>query len=79
MRPGGKGNTWSIRMDQPSGEATQMEKYPAGTTPDDHRFAVWSDADSLPADSAKKDDRYGKMGPLARPPYDAMVRLLVAG
>src|SRR5690242_17949207 len=27
-RPGGKGNTWAIHMDQPSGEAEQLEKYP---------------------------------------------------
>jgi dipeptidyl aminopeptidase/acylaminoacyl peptidase len=24
-RPGGKGSTWAIRMDQPGGEATQLE------------------------------------------------------
>ena len=31
-RAGGKGNTWAIRMDQPSGEAMQLETYPAGST-----------------------------------------------
>jgi dipeptidyl aminopeptidase/acylaminoacyl peptidase len=71
VRTGGKGNTWSIRMDQP-GEATQLEKYPAGSTPHDHRFAVWTESDSIPSDSAKKDDAFGKMGPLARPPFDAI-------
>src|SRR6478672_11647702 len=43
---GAKGNTWAIRMDQPGGEAEQLEKYPAGSVPRDGRFAVWSDADS---------------------------------
>ena len=75
-RPGGKGNTWAIRMDQPSGEATQIEKYPNGSTPRDHRFAVWADADSAPAvDSAKlKDDPFGKMAPMARPPFGAITK-----
>lgn len=73
-RPGGKGNTWSIRMDQPSGEAMQIERYPAGSTPSDHRFAIWADADTLSAaDSAKtKDDPFAKMQPMARPPYGAI-------
>ena len=69
-RTGGKGNRWAIRMDQPSGEATQVERYPSGSSPRDHRFAVWADADSAPAtDSAKmKDDPFAKMQPMARPP-----------
>jgi dipeptidyl aminopeptidase/acylaminoacyl peptidase len=75
-RPGGKGNSWAIRMDQPSGEATQIERYPNGSTPRDHRFAVWADADSAPApDSAKmKDDPFAKMQPMARPPYGAITK-----
>jgi dipeptidyl aminopeptidase/acylaminoacyl peptidase len=75
-RPGGKGNTWAIRMDQPGGEATQIEKYPHGSTPRDHRFAVWADADSAPApDSTKaKDDPFAKMPPMARPPYGAVTK-----
>jgi dipeptidyl aminopeptidase/acylaminoacyl peptidase len=75
-RPGGKGNRWAIRMDQPSGEATQIERYPTGSTPRDHRFAVWADADSAPAaDSAKmKDDPFAKMPPMARPPYGAITK-----
>jgi len=75
-RAGGKGNTWAIRMDQPSGEATQIEKYPNGSTPRNHRFAVWADADSAPApDSVKmKDDPFAKMQPMARPPYGAITK-----
>lgn len=75
-RTGGKGNTWAIRMDQPSGEATQLEKYPNGSTPSDNRFAVWADSDSAPgADSSKmKEDPFGKMQPMARPPFDAITK-----
>lgn len=75
-RPGGKGNSWAIRMDQPGGEATQLERYPSGSTPRDHRFAIWADADSAPApDSAKmKDDPFAKMQPMARPPYGAITK-----
>jgi dipeptidyl aminopeptidase/acylaminoacyl peptidase len=63
-------------MDQPSGEATQIEKYPNGSTPRDHRFAVWAEADTaLAPDSTKlKDDPFGKMQPMARPPFDAITR-----
>src|SRR6185369_10596299 len=75
-RAGGKGNTWAIRMDQPSGEATQLEKYPAGSTPAESRFAVWADADTAPAaDSAKmKDDPFSKMQPMARPPFASVTK-----
>jgi dipeptidyl aminopeptidase/acylaminoacyl peptidase len=73
-RAGGKGNTWAIRMDQPGGEASQVDRYPAGSVPRDGRFAVWADADSAPsADSARtRDDPYAKMQPMARPPYGAI-------
>jgi dipeptidyl aminopeptidase/acylaminoacyl peptidase len=73
-RPGGKGSVWAIRMDQPGGEATQIEQYPHGSTPRDHRFAIWADADTASAaDSTKaKDDPFGKMQPMARPPYGAI-------
>lgn len=40
-RPGGRGNTWALRMDQPSGEATQVENYPSGSLPKDKSFAVF--------------------------------------
>jgi dipeptidyl aminopeptidase/acylaminoacyl peptidase len=74
-RPGGKGTSWAIRMDQPSGEATQVEKYPAGSTPRDGRFAVWADADTVPADSTKaKNDPYAKVPPMARPPHGAITK-----
>lgn len=76
QRPGGKGSTWMLRMDQPGGEAFQNESYPRGTSfPANNAFAVWSDADSTAADSAKKaEDPFAKMQPMARPPYGAITK-----
>ena len=76
QRAGGKGNTWAIRMDQPGGEAAQLEKYPEGSLPSDRRFAIWSEADTATSpDSAKaKTDPFARMGSLARPPYDAITK-----
>ncbi|HEY2025817.1 MAG TPA: S9 family peptidase [Gemmatimonadaceae bacterium] len=73
---GAKGTSWAIRMDQPSGEASQLEHYPIGSTPRDHRFAVWSDTAAAPgSDSAStKDDPFAKMIPMARPPYGTITR-----
>ena len=77
-RPGGKGSTWMLRMDQPGGEAFQQESFPRGTSVSaDGRLAVWSDADSVPTDSARKaDDPFAKMQAMARPPYGAITKPL---
>ena len=77
-RPGGKGSTWMLRMDQPGGEAFQQESYPRGTSVSaDGRLAVWSDADSVAADSTRRgDDPFAKMPPMARPPYGAITKPL---
>jgi len=77
-RSGGKGTTWMLRMDQPGGEAFQQDNYPRGTSvTGDGKLAVWSDADSMPTDSAKRhDDPYAKMLPMARPPYGAITKPL---
>ncbi|MDQ6885959.1 MAG: S9 family peptidase [Gemmatimonadota bacterium] len=75
-RPGGKGSIWLLRLDQPGGEAFQAETVPMGSTPADHRFAVWTEAtprDSA-ADSAKKSDPFATMLPMARPPYGAITK-----
>jgi dipeptidyl aminopeptidase/acylaminoacyl peptidase len=76
QRPGGRGNTWMLRMDQPFGEAFQDDKYPRlGSYPSDLRFSVWSDADSLPSDSARRaDDPFSRMQPMARPPFGAITK-----
>ncbi|HKW10179.1 MAG TPA: S9 family peptidase [Gemmatimonadaceae bacterium] len=75
-RPGGKGPTWMLRMDQPGGEAFQQQDFPRGTSVTSNgRLAVWSEGDSVPSDSAKRaDDLYAKMLPMARPPYGAVTK-----
>jgi dipeptidyl aminopeptidase/acylaminoacyl peptidase len=75
-RPGGKGSTWMLRMDQPGGEAFQQESFPRGTSVSaDGRLAVWSDADSVAADSSHRgDDPFAKMPAMARPPYGAVTK-----
>ncbi|HEY7235168.1 MAG TPA: S9 family peptidase [Gemmatimonadaceae bacterium] len=75
-RPGGHGPTWMLRMDQPGGEAFQRQDFPRGTSVTSNgRLAVWSESDSVPPDSARReDDPYAKMLPMARPPYGAITR-----
>ncbi len=76
QRPGGKGSTWMLRMDQPGGEAFQDEHYPRGeSVPSSGRFAVWSDADSVVRDTTQRDP-YARMQPMARPPYGAITKPL---
>ncbi|MFL5578331.1 MAG: S9 family peptidase [Gemmatimonadaceae bacterium] len=81
-RPGGKGSTWGVRLDHAGGEAQPMGDYPAGGTwPRDRRFVVWADTvvpDSLADSASRKSDPWGKMGPMARPPYGAVTRPLDA-
>ena len=42
-RPGGRGSAWALRMDQPGGEAAQLENYPTGSVPKDRSFTVFTD------------------------------------
>src|SRR5688572_1223066 len=76
QRPGGKGSTWMLRMDQPGGEAFQDEKYPRlGSLPANNAFSVWTEGDSLPSDSARQaNDPFARMQPMARPPYGAITK-----
>jgi dipeptidyl aminopeptidase/acylaminoacyl peptidase len=77
-RPGSKARTWGLRMDQPGGEAAEMNDYPNGTLPRDKSFAVWSEPvtpDSA-ADSTRRRDPYSAMQPMARPPYGAITQPL---
>jgi len=93
QRPGGSGNTWAIRMDGPSGEATQLENFPAGSWPRDGKFAVFSaaggDDEGGPRTAAAgagqgsgersgtNADPYGRMQPAARPPFGAITKPVV--
>jgi len=74
QRPGTRGRTWGLRMDQPGGEAVATEQYPAGSVPNDKRFVVWSEGtspDSAAPDSARRDP-FGRMQPMARPPFGSI-------
>ncbi len=76
-RPGGKGNTWVLRMDAPGGEATQVETIPSGSFPRDGSFAVFTgpaaQRDSAPA---RTNDPYARMQAPARPPMNSITRPL---
>jgi dipeptidyl aminopeptidase/acylaminoacyl peptidase len=80
-RPGGKGSTWALRMDQPGGEAFQLPNYPAGSVTRDGRLAVWADtaaADSVADSTARARDPWTRMQAMARPPFGAITRPLDA-
>ncbi|HEX5580910.1 MAG TPA: hypothetical protein VFX39_04980, partial [Gemmatimonadaceae bacterium] len=80
-RPGGRGNSWALRMDVPGGEAFQLD-HPSGSVTRDGRWVVWTEAvgadsargDSTRADSARRDDPFARMEATARPPFEAVTR-----
>jgi len=74
QRPGGKGNTWAIRVDEPSGEAVQVPEYPNGSMPRDGSFAVFTEPADRADSASRGDDPFSRMQPMARPPYDAITR-----
>ncbi len=71
QRPGAKGRTWGIRMDQPAGEAMEIDRFPAGSMPTDRSFAVWSEA-PVADSSSNRTDQYKDMASMARPPFGAI-------
>lgn len=73
QRPGGRGNTWAIRLDQPTGEAVQVPEYPTGSMPANGSFAVFTDA-VAPAPTVPTPDPFGQMPAMARPPFEAITR-----
>src|SRR5687768_2859849 len=70
-RPNSKARTWALRMDRPAGEAFEVDSVPAGSFTRDGRTVVWADTLEWTVDSTKK-DAYGKMTPMARPPFGAI-------
>ena len=76
-RPGSRARTWGLRMDQPGGEAMEMEDYPwTGSVSRDKSFAVWSQpvTPDTSADSTRKRDAWTGMQAMARPPYGAITQ-----
>ncbi|MFN8572890.1 MAG: S9 family peptidase [Gemmatimonadaceae bacterium] len=75
QRANSKARTWGIRMDEPGGEAEEVDRYPAGSLPADHRFVVWSD--TTVGDSTREESgAVSTMQSMARPPYGAITRPL---
>jgi dipeptidyl aminopeptidase/acylaminoacyl peptidase len=95
QRPGGgRGTTWALHMDQPSGEAFQPEGQPriqTGSFPSDRSFSIVTPGQGggrggrggggrggAPTDSASDtaatNDPFGRMQPMARPPYNAITK-----
>ena len=70
QRPGSRARTWGVRMDQPGGEAVEVDRYPAGSMPRDKSFAVWSEATA--ADTSARSDAQGATPPMARAPYGSI-------
>ena len=77
-RPGSRARTWALRMDQPGGEAMEMNDYPNGSLPRDKSFAVWSEpvTPDTSADSTRGRDQWSGMQGMARPPYGAITQPL---
>jgi dipeptidyl aminopeptidase/acylaminoacyl peptidase len=94
QRPGGRGTTWALRMDQPAGEAFQPEGQPriqSGSFPAARSFAIVTQGQGggrggrggggrggAPSDSSSDsvatNDPFGRMQPMARPPYNAITK-----
>jgi dipeptidyl aminopeptidase/acylaminoacyl peptidase len=76
QRAGGSGPVWALRMDAPSGEATQLTDYPGGSWTRDGKFAVFtSPATAEPGPTVERAaDTYARMQPMARPPFGAITK-----
>jgi dipeptidyl aminopeptidase/acylaminoacyl peptidase len=89
QRPGGRGNTWMLRMDRP-GEAFQQE-HPTGSIPRDGSFVVFTrggegqfgpfgpqreEEPDTPPEGARNDDPFARMQATARPPFGSITQPL---
>jgi len=74
QRAGGNGNTWAIRLDEPSGEAIQVDGYPSGSMPMSHAFAVFAEAARIDSAPRAVADPFARMQPMAHPTFDAITR-----
>ena len=73
-RPGGRGNTWAIRLDEPSGEAVQVDGYPEGSMPTTNSFAVFTGPARTESAAPRANDPFARMQPMAKPPFDGITR-----
>jgi dipeptidyl aminopeptidase/acylaminoacyl peptidase len=75
-RQGSRTRVWGLRMDQAGGEAVEMDSMPTGSMPDSRRFEVLSEP--LPADTVRerREDPWGQMSAMSRPPHGAITKPL---
>ena len=61
-------------MDQPGGEAVEIDSFPSGSMPASRRFVVMSDP--IPVDTSPRQagDAWGTMQPIARPPFGSITK-----
>lgn len=74
QRAGGRGNTWAIQLDQPSGEAIQVDGYPAGSMPSSNAFAIFTGPATATPPARNANDPFARMQPMAKPPLDGITR-----
>ncbi len=81
-REGGSGGTWALRMDRPAtGEASQIEGWPAGSLTADGSTVVFTQAAQDEGEDAAEDrgsDPFARMPAVARPPWGAVTEPLDA-
>ena len=74
-RPGSRARTWALRMDQPSGEAFEVDSIPSGQTPKGSGLVFYTDtAAGGPARDTTRRDPFGRMQAMARPPFGAITQ-----
>lgn len=74
QRTGGRGNTWAIRLDEPSGEAIQVDGYAEGSMPSNRAFAVTAGPARRDTPRPNPNDPFARMQPMAKPPFEGITR-----
>lgn len=74
QRTGGRGTTWAIRLDEPAGEAIQVDGYPEGSMPSNHAFAVFTGPATATPAPRNGADPFARMQVMAKPTFDAITR-----
>ena len=70
---GRQGSTWGLRMDQPGGEAFEVDEVSRPARRRRQAFVVWSDgAPTRAAPTPRRSDPLRQMQPMARPPFGAI-------
>ncbi len=75
-RQGSRGRTWGLRMDQPGGEAVEIDSFPTGSAPATKAFVVTSEPVPIDTTKARTPDTWTAMQPMARPPFGSITQPL---